>query len=309
MKYYSILALVPILFFTACKDDAGETPTPANPFEIGEVPEINTSLVTNFSATYCAPCLNPGQEVSKDMIFSMGDKGYFIKMHPDGIYASVAVTNEATAFESNAWNLGVEAEEVPAGIRAWPTWTFNNDLLSLRNKKSYDVIRNYIGGATSQFSNAPCKANVAAKYTLDGKNLTLKYKLKAFQNLTGKHRLAFYVVENDQESNQWGDHGSGNESKPVVHAPLLIGSLNGTFGDKVVGDITGLAPGGILEGTHDFDLNDIDYDKAPRNDGGDYKDVNVAPNLDKLDIYAIIFDASGTNYRFVNVSKAERVSL
>ena len=102
---------------------------------------------------------------------------------------------------------------------------------------------------------------------------------------------------------------SGNESKPVVHAPLLIGSLTGVFGDKVIGDIPGLAAGGILEGTEDFDLNDIDYDKAPRNDGGDYKDVNVAPNLDKLDIYAIIFDASGTNYRFVNVSKAERVSL
>ena len=40
---------------------------------------------------------------------------------------------------------------------------------------------------------------------------------------------------------------------------------------------------------------------------GSYNDVNVEPNLDNLDVFAVIFDGNSSNYKFVNISKAERV--
>ena len=51
----------------------------------------------------------------------------------------------------------------------------------------------------------------------------------------------------------------------------------------------------------------MDYDKAPRM-GGNYNDVNVEPVLENLDVFAIIFDGNASNYKFVNISKAERVT-
>lgn len=305
MKKILFTLLVSVLAISACKDDSGEAPAPLDPLAVGEVAEINTGLATNFSATYCGPCLNPGREVNQGIKAGMGDLGYFIKMHPDGSYASVAVTDEATEFETNAWNLAVEAGTAQAGYRSWPSWAFNLELMRGDKFQTYGDIMNYPSNVGLDFRNTPCKANVGAKFMLEDKKLTLKYKLQAFQGLDGRHRVAFYVVENDQVSQQWGRHqeGAEPESLPVTHSPMLLGSLTGTFGED---DINGLSSGETLEGTLEYDLKYMDYDKAPRN-GGAYNDVNVEPNLDNLDVFAVIFDGNSSNYKFVNISKAERV--
>jgi hypothetical protein len=306
MKKIFFTLLVSVLAFSACKDDSGEAPAPLDPLAVGDVAELNSSLAFNFSATYCGPCLNPGAQVSKDIITNLGDNGYFIKMHPDGSYASIAVTEEATAFETNAWNLAVEAGTAEAGYRSWPSFGVNYELMKGPDFTTYGDYITYSGQQASTYRNSPCKANIGAKYMLDGKKLTLKYKLQSFQGLEGRHRIAFYVVENDQNSQQWGRHEDGADpvSIPVIHSPLLIGSLTGTFGEE---DINGLSAGEAIEGTVEYDLKYMDYDKAPRM-GGNYNDVNVEPVLENLDVFAIIFDGNASNYKFVNISKAERVT-
>ena len=80
--------------------------------------------------------------------------------------------------------------------------------------------------------------------------------------------------------------------------------MTGTFGEE---DINDLSAGEALEGTVEYDLKYMDYDKAPRM-GGNYNDVNVEPVLENLDVFAIIFDGNASNYKFVNISKAERVT-
>jgi hypothetical protein len=305
MKKILFTLLVSVLAISACKDDSGEAPAPLDPLAVGEVAETNKSLAFNFSATYCGPCLNPGSAVNKEIISNLGDNGYFIKMHADGSYASVAVTDEATEFEANAWNLAVEAGTAEPGYRSWPSYGMNAELFKGAEYVTYGDYITASGEKSLSYNNSPCKANVGAKFMLEDKKLTLKYKLQAFQGLEGRHRVAFYVVENDQVSQQWGRHqeGAEPESLPITHPSIIIGSLNGTFGED---DINSLASGETLEGTLDYDLKDMDYDKAPRN-GGAYNDVNVEPNLDNIDIFAVIFDGNSSNYKFVNISKAERV--
>ncbi|CAI8332488.1 MAG: Uncharacterised protein [Bacteroidetes bacterium MED-G17] len=293
--FYMLLAFV--LLFTACKDDDGAaSPEPNDPLSVGEVLEDNTAMFSVFGATYCWNCHEPSGTYQQTVMDQAGSEMIGFKMCGDYSYASIGVTDEATDMWGNA-----QAEfGGPSGLAGY---TLNNrDWAYLANEEGQIVFSDVANAAKEFGKSSDVKANVASKFSLDGKKFKLKYKFKAFQDLTSTHRVAFYIIANDMEAYYWPGQ-SGAELILDTWKPFLLGSLNGTFGEDEISD---LKAGETFEGEVEFDAKYLDFDKAPR--VGDLNPEITEDLISRADVVAVIWNNKNfTSYSFVNCSKAEKV--
>lgn len=293
--FYFILAAS--LTFTACKDDGGTTdPEPNDPLAVGEVPEDNTAMFNVFGATYCWNCHEPSGTYMQTVMDQAGDEMIGIKLCGNYSYASIGVTQEGTDMWTNA-----QAEY--GGPKGLAGYTLNNqDWAYLANSQGQISFADVANAAKEFGRSSDVKANVASKFSLDGKKFKLKYKFKAFKNLESTHRVAFYVIANDMEAYYWPGQ-SGAALVLDKWKPFMLGSMNGTFGDQEISD---LKAGETYEGEVEFDGKYLDFDMAPRT--GDTNPEITEELLAKADVVAVIWNNKNfTSYSFVNCSKAEKV--
>lgn len=298
MKKILYLILASFLTFTACKDDDSNSPEPTiDLLAVGEVSEDNTAMLNVFGATYCWNCYEPTGTYMQTVMDLAEDEMIGFKMAGNYSYASLGVTFEATDIVNNS-----RAEH--GGIRGFAAYTLNNrDWGYLANADGAIAFADAANAAKDFGTSTDVKANVASKFSLDGKNFRLKYKFKAFQDLESTHSVAFYVIANDMDAWYW----PGTSGAPLEMGkwkPFLLGSLNGSFGDQ---EISGLKVGETFEGEIEFDAENLRFDESTVRPGESNIEI-TEELLTKADIIAVIWNNQNVTSRsFVNCSKAEKV--
>lgn len=296
MRKVLYLILAGLLTFAACKDDSS-SPEPLNdPLVVGEVSEDNTMMYNVFGATYCWNCYEPTGSTMQRVMDEGGDEMIGFKMAPATSLSSLGVTDEAT----DIWN---NSRAVHGGLSGLAAHSLNNrDWKYLANADGAIAYADIKNAATEFGTSSDVKANVASKFSLDGKNLRLKYKFKAFQDLTSTHSVAFYVIANDMDAWYWPG-SSGDPLEMGKWKPFLLGSLNGSFGDQ---EISGLKVGETFEGEIEFDANNLKFNESIVRSGESNIEI-TEELLSRADVIAVIWNNQNTNYSFVNCSKSEKV--
>ena len=297
MKKILYLILIGFFTFSACKDDETVSPEPNDPLAVGDVSEDNTAMFNVYGATYCWNCYEPTGSYMQTVMDLAGDEMLSFKMAGNYTYASLGVTDEATELVNNS-----RAEH--GGIRGFAAYTLNNrDWGYLANSEGQIAFADAANAAVDFGRSSEVKANVASKFSLDGKKFKLKYKFKAFEDLTSTHSVAFYVIANDMDAWYW----PGTSGAPLEMGkwkPFLLGSLNGTFGAQ---DINDLKSEETFEGEVEFNAEDLQFDMSTVRSGE--SNIEITEDLlSRADIFAVIWNKENANFNsFVNCSKAEKV--
>ncbi len=297
MKRILYLTLAGFLTFTACKDDETPSPEPTDPLAVGEVSEDNTTLYNVFGATYCWNCYEPTGSNMQRVMDDAGDEMIGFKMAPATSLSSLGVTDEATEIWSNS-----RAEH--GGLSGLAAHALNNrDWGYLRNAEGQVLYADIKNAAIEFGTSSDVHANVASKFSLDGKNFKLKYKFKAFQDLTSTHSVAFYVIANDMDAWYWPGQ-SGAPLEMGKWKPFLLGSMNGAFGGQEISDLKG---GETFEGEIEFNANNLKFNEAIVRSGE--SNIEITEDLlSRADVIAVIWNNQNTtSYSFVNCSKSEKV--
>tara|TARA_Y100000385_G_scaffold269732_1_gene308041 strand:- start:609 stop:1505 length:897 start_codon:yes stop_codon:yes gene_type:complete len=297
MKKILYLILVGFFTFSACKDDETGSPEPNDPLAVGEVSEDNTAMFNVYGATYCWNCYEPTGTYMQRVMDLAGDEMISFKMAGNYSYASLGVTKEATELVNNS-----RAEH--EGIRGFAAYTLNNrDWGYLANADGAIAFADAANAAIDFGTSSDVKANVASKFSLDGKNFKLKYKFKAFEDLTSTHSVAFYVIANDMEAWYWPGQ-SGAPLEMGIWKPFLLGSLNGTFGAQEISD---LKSGETFEGEVEFNAENLEFDMTTVRPGE--SNIEITEDLlSRADIFAVIWNNQNiSSNTFVNCSKSEKV--
>lgn len=270
MKKILLLTIVSLsLFVVSCNDKKVEDPKPAatDKMAIADVPKENNSLVVKFSGTNCPPCGGWGWTFMTDLITGTEGKANAMTVYGQNFVAKLFIIPEATTLQ-DAW----KAKSYPHfGANGSVTNEPRTSTVNVNNEKAEIFAR------VDAHKAAPVKANTAMKYEIVDGKLRLKYKVKAFEEMSGDNYLAIYILENEVVGYQAG-HADGNNTK---HKHILRKELSGQGYGKSIGSMTS---GQELSGDYEFELP-ADWNK------------------EKLEIVSALYVKNGTNYTFTNSSR------
>lgn len=178
-----------------------------------EVAEIQQSLITKRTATWCPYCGSWGWDFFKDLRDNVSDKAVLIAAH----FGGSTLENPASLdFVDNLGGVSQPKFFVNNEIQAVTSGTVSDALTVIQNK----VANNYLA--------APL-ANVGLETSWNGANLELAAKTKFFQATEGAYYLGIYLVEDFVLAAQ------ASQSGQVEHMRILRAALTPTtFGDLLV---------------------------------------------------------------------------
>lgn len=181
------------------------------------VPEVQRTLLTKISATWCNPCGDWGWDMFENLLEDNQDKSILIVAHHSGDLMNVAASEITTNFS----------------VFNQPVFVVNhtNDGVTSANALTKRTeIKNLVD---STFMASPI-ANAGMDLTLDGDQLQVAIKTKFFQDDFGVYYISAYVVENYIVNYQ---ESIGFDA---VHQKVLRSAVTSTtFGDELInGSVT-----------------------------------------------------------------------
>lgn len=189
-----------------------------------EVAEVQQSLITKRTATWCPYCGTWGWDFFDALETNVSDKAVLVAAHFGGSTLENPV--------SLAWvdNLGGSSQ---------PRFYVDNEMQSVNSGNqatALDVIKDKVSANAAK---QPL-ANVGMQTSWSGSDLSVQAKTRFFQSAEGAYYLGIYLVEDGVLANQAGQSGQ------VEHSRILRGSVTAAaFGDL-------LTEGSIAAGT-EFD--------------------------------------------------------
>jgi hypothetical protein len=209
-----------------------------------EVAEVQQSLITKRTATWCPYCGGWGWDFFDALETNVSDKAVLVAAHFGGSTLENPV--------SLAWvnNLGGSSQ---------PRFYVDNEMQSVNSGNQATALVVIKDKVDANAAKQPV-ANVGMQTSWSGADLSVQAKAKFFQSAEGAYYLGIYLVEDKVLANQAGQSGQ------VEHSRILRGSVTSAeFGDL-------LAEGSIAAGT--------EFDKAYTVDLAAY----VVDNLDLVGV-------------------------
>ncbi len=205
-----------------------------------QVAEIQQSLVTKRTATWCPFCGSWGWDFFKDLRDNVSDKAVLIAAHYGG---STLENPTSLDFVSNL------------GGSSQPKFFINNEIQAVTSSTTADALAVMEVKIDNNYLAAPL-ANVGLETTWNGVNLELATKTRFFQAAEGAYYLGIYLVEDLVIAPQ------ASQSVNAKHMRILRAALTPTtFGDLLV-------DGAVASGTEfaqtypvvysGFDLENLD---------------------------------------------------
>lgn len=220
MKRLLLLLLFPLLSINLVAQDI-------------DVPQVQRSLITKKTATWCPYCGDWGWVMFKGLLEDNGDKALVIAAHYSGDLTndlSVALTQNFGGAGQPRFYLDNQEQGVSAG--------------NLNDKR--EAIKAAIAGV---YENTSPLAQSGLQLTLSGKDAKLQTRTRFFSAAEGTYRLGAYLI---RKSLVYYQSGKGSMAD---HSNLLIRSLDGENFGKVI--INGTAEANVLVNRHfDFSLGD-----------------------------------------------------
>lgn len=180
------------------------------------VPEVQRSLITKRSATWCPPCGGWGWTMFDNLIDQNPENAVLFAAHHSGdltSQAAVDITANWVAFSQPRFYLGHEDQNASSS-------NATSLLASIKTEVDF------------AFTQSPV-ANVGFFHDYDGGNINVDAKVKFFQNTSGEFYVAFYLVENEIVNYQ------ASQGNNAIHERVLRSSFtNDTFGELIAnGDL------------------------------------------------------------------------
>lgn len=199
-----------------------------------EVAQVQQSLITKKTATWCIHCGTWGWEFFDDLETNISSKSVLIAAH----FGGSALENPV----SSAWagNLGGFSQ---------PLFFVNNEVQSVTSGNLPTAL-SVVQGKVDNIHQQQPVANVGIQTSWNGGNLAVQTKTRFFQSASGDYYLGIYLVEDGVLSTQVGQSGT------VSHSRVLRGAATAA----VFGEL--LASGNVAAGT--------EYDKSYNIDPAGY---------------------------------------
>jgi hypothetical protein len=184
-----------------------------------EVPEVQNTLITKITATWCTFCGSWGWDAFNDIYDDNKSKAIIISNH----YSGDLRNNTAIAFADNLNTFGQ------------PLFYVNNtnQLVTSSNRSAKaDEIKQQVD---SNYETSPV-VNTGIMASLDGNNLTIQTKTKFFKAAEGEYYLGIYAIENGVVNFQQ------SRGANAVHKNVMRGAI----GSEAFGQM--IANGNISQG-------------------------------------------------------------
>ncbi len=181
-----------------------------------EVPEVQKSLITKTTATWCGNCGTWGWTFYEDLISDNDNNAVMVAAHGSGDLVSDAGV---------WWNSNLNAS-------GQPRFYVGNEYFPV-NSGSTSSVRTAIKNAVdAQIAQAPL-AGVGIEAIQSGNQITINTRAKFFQNTNGSFYTAIYVIEENVIANQ-----SGQGSNTSHHDILRVAVTPEEYGDDIAtGDV------------------------------------------------------------------------
>ena len=177
-----------------------------------EAPEVQKSLITKITATWCPPCGGWGWDLFHDLVSDNSDKALTIANHYSGLLAS----NTA---EGIADNLGATSQ--PQFFLGNTNQNASSGTAAAKRVEIKDMVdANYLLAPT---------VNAGIEAMLDGTELTVNTNTHFFQDAEGEFYINAYIIENDVVEFQ------ANQSANAIHEDVLrTGIHSDFFGEPII---------------------------------------------------------------------------
>ncbi|MBO6515563.1 MAG: Omp28-related outer membrane protein [Bacteroidia bacterium] len=235
-------------------------------FVVKEIQEVNTSFVVKHTGTKCGPCGTWGWDMFEDIIDGLGDgANYMAAFSYPGDYI-IDVAEDLSEYN---------------GVSGFPTFAVNNkaQLSDARSSGSVNTAqeKQMSLDEANSFSGDVVRANAGVIYRVKDNKLEIRYKVKAFQDLSANNlHVALYINENKVIGRQNGYPDPDN----APHKHLLRAAVDDLTWGKPLG---ALSVGEEISGEASVEL------------GADW-------NPDNLEVLSVIYNKSGEDYEFINSS-------
>ena len=176
-----------------------------------DVPEVQQSLITKITATWCPNCGGWGWTFFDNLYDDNADKAVLIAAHYSGELQTSVSSDFATNFGVNYqpfFILGNENQNVSAGNAATKRMEIENA-----------VDNNYLSDPI---------ANAGLIVSKNGNSLSVQTKTRFFQNASGDYYLGVYVIEDGVVNYQ------ANQGNDAVHKKVMRASMSdSSFGELI----------------------------------------------------------------------------
>ena len=190
-----------------------------------DVPEIQQSLITKITATWCPYCGGWGWDFYNDIYSDNNAKALIIKAN----YSGDLQNNTASDFGIN-FNITYQPKFVVGNE--------NQEVLSSNTASKRIIIKNIVD---DNYGLAPV-VNAGLLVTKNGNMLNVQTKTRFFQSAEGEYYLGVYVIEDGVINYQ---SGQGNDA---VHKSVLRASMSGSSFGELIAD-------GSIAANAEFDKN------------------------------------------------------
>ncbi len=229
------------------------------------VPEVQKTMITKVTATWCPPCGGWGWDLFEDLVDDNANSAVLIAGHYAGSDLQTTAGNEI------ADNFGVSGQ---------PSFYLGNTRQSATQASASTARTTIMSGIDAEFASSPIVNATVYPTTFDGAMYSLETQTQFFQATSGEYSLAVYAVEDGVVNRQTS---RGNDA---VHKRVMRGNIDGqtTFGEVL---LSGAAmPGDTYSSTFDFEFP-ADW------------------NLSNVSLVTVLWLKNGNSYEFVNANQID----
>ncbi|HHS95259.1 MAG TPA: Omp28-related outer membrane protein [Phaeodactylibacter sp.] len=177
-----------------------------------EAPEIQNSMVSKISATWCPPCGGWGWTFFHDLIEDNSDKALLMAVHHSGDLTNSTASNLTDNF----------------GVNSQPRFILNNDDQNASPSNAATKRMEIKNKIDENYTIAPT-ANAGIIAFLENNTITVQTKTKFFQDAEGEYFINVYIVEDGVVNYQ------ASQGDNAVHKNVLRGGMAAsTFGESIV---------------------------------------------------------------------------
>ena len=236
----------------------------ASLFAQQSVPEVQKTMITKVTATWCPPCGGWGWDLFSDLVDDNSSSAVLIAGHYAGSDLQTTAGNEI------ADNFGVSGQ---------PSFYLGNARQSATQGTSATARNTIKSEVDAALASSPVVNATVYATAFDGAaNYSFETKVEFFQATSGEYSLAVYAVEDGVINRQTS---RGNDA---VHKRVMRGNIDGqtTFGEVFQ---TGAAlPGDTYSSTFNFEFP------------GEWNTSNIS-------LVSVLWLKNGDTYEFVNANQ------